>query len=230
MDVPRSWHVLAISLLVIAVASACGGGSHSANTNVATKTPKAILSSARRAVRSAKSVHVAGGSPAESLDLRLVSGKGAGGDVKKGGHTLQLVRIGPTAYVKGDTATIKSLAGAKAAQKLGGRWLKLPISDPAFSSIKKLTTMNDLVVGAVSPPGGALTKLPQRTIRGIPVIGLEDQGNGVLYVAATGKPYPVEIDGGPGQHDRVVFSDWNQPVTLQKPANAISIKQLTKQG
>ena len=159
-----------------------------------------------------------------------MSGKGAVGDVKKGGNTLQLVRIGPTAYVKGDAATIKSLAGAKAAQKLGGRWLKLPISDPAYSSSKKLTTMNDLVVGAVSPSGNTLTKLPQRTIRGIPVIGLEDQGRGVLYVAATGKPYPVEIDGAPGQQNRIVFSEWNQPVTLNAPATSIGVKQLTKQG
>jgi hypothetical protein len=230
MHVPRHWHALAIGLLVIAVSSACGGGSHSGNSNVASKTPEAILRSVRRAVYDAKSVHVAGGSPAESLDLRLVAGQGAVGDVTKGGNKLQLVRIGPTAYVKGDAATIQSLAGAKAAQRLGGRWLRLPISDPAYASIKKLTAMNDLVGGAVSPTGSTLTKLPQRTIRGIPVIGLEDQGHGVLYISATGQPYPVEIDSAPGGHDKVVFSEWNKPVTLNAPATSIGVKQLTKQG
>jgi hypothetical protein len=229
MHVPRHWHALAVVVPVVAVASACGGGSHSAaHTDVASKTPEAILRSVRRAVHAAKSVHVAGGSPAQSLDLRLVAGGGAVGDVTQGGDKLQLVRIGPTAYVKGDAATIKSLAGAKAAQKLGGRWLKLPIADPAYKSIKMLTAMSDLVGSAVSPNGSTLTKLPRRTIRGVPVIGLEDQGRGVLYIAATGQPYPVEIDGAPGQHDKVVFSDWNTPVTLQAPANAIGIKQLTK--
>jgi hypothetical protein len=230
MHVPRHWHALAIGLLVIAVAAACGGGSHSSSTDVGSKTPAAILRSVRRAVYAAKSVHVAGGSPATSLDLRLVAGQGAVGDVTQGGNKLQLVRIGPTAYVKGDAATIQSLAGAKAAQKLGGRWLKLQIADPAYASIKKLTAMNDLVAGAVSPSGTTLTKLPQRTIRGIPVIGLEDQGHGVLYIAASGQPYPVEIDGAAGQHNKIVFSEWNQPVTLKAPADAIGINQLTKQG
>jgi hypothetical protein len=229
MHVPRHWQALAIVILVIAAASACGG-SHSGHTNISSKTPEAILGTVRRAVFAAKSVHVAGGSSDESLDLRLLAGQGAVGDVTQNGNKLQLVRIGPTAYVSGDTATIQHLAGAKAAKKLGGRWLKLPITDPAYKSIKMLTDIRDLVGGAVSPKGSSLTKLPQRTIRGIPVIGLRDQGGGILYIAATGKPYPVEIDGASGQHAKVEFSEWNQPVTLHPPANAISVKQLTKQG
>ena len=49
---------------------------------------------------------------------------------------------------------------------------------------------------------------------------------GTLYVAATGKPYPIEVvkDGGKG--GTVVFDRWNEPVTLVAPADAIDITKL----
>ncbi len=47
-----------------------------------------------------------------------------------------------------------------------------------------------------------------------------------LYVAATGKPYPVAIVGDKkGQSGAVTFDDWNKSVSLSAPSDALDISQ-----
>ena len=46
-----------------------------------------------------------------------------------------------------------------------------------------------------------------------------------LYVAATGKPYPVAIVGGKNQSGTIAFDDWNKSVSLSAPSDAIDIGQ-----
>jgi hypothetical protein len=48
---------------------------------------------------------------------------------------------------------------------------------------------------------------------------------GTLYVATTGKPYPVEIVKTGSQPGRVDFDHFNESVTLTAPSNAIDIAQ-----
>jgi hypothetical protein len=49
-------------------------------------------------------------------------------------------------------------------------------------------------------PDGKLTKGKPKEISGVPAIGLVESGSdaGTLYVATTGKPYPVELAGKDG--------------------------------
>ncbi len=50
--------------------------------------------------------------------------------------------------------------------------------------------------------------------------------NSKLYVAATGKPYPVALVGGKkGQTGSIRFSDWNRHVSLSAPSGALDISQ-----
>ena len=50
--------------------------------------------------------------------------------------------------------------------------------------------------------------------------------NSKLYVAATGKPYPVAIVGSKkGQSGAVTFDDWNKSVSLSAPSDALDISQ-----
>lgn len=49
---------------------------------------------------------------------------------------------------------------------------------------------------------------------------------GVLYVAATGPPYPIEISMGGADAGTLSFDKWNQPVSVFAPANAIDVAQL----
>jgi len=61
------------------------------------------------------------------------------------------------------------------------------------------------------------------------VVGVSDQTKGgTLYIATTGKPYPVQITKAGGGGGAVSFQGWNQPVTIVAPANALDINQLRR--
>jgi len=47
-----------------------------------------------------------------------------------------------------------------------------------------------------------------------------------LYVALSGPAYPVEIDASGADHGRLVFSKFNEAVTLIPPSPVIDISQL----
>ena len=59
------------------------------------------------------------------------------------------------------------------------------------------------------------------------IVGLTDQSQGgTLYVATTGKPYPVEIAKSGAGGGTLSFDRWNQAVSIAPPANAIDLAQL----
>ena len=49
---------------------------------------------------------------------------------------------------------------------------------------------------------------------------------GTLYVATTGPPYPVAVTKAGTSSGRVLFTNWNAPVSVLAPTNAIDITQL----
>ena len=75
---------------------------------------------------------------------------------------------------------------------------------------------------------GKLAKGSHTTVNGRKVIGVRDTTNGgTLYVALTGNPYPIQIvKTGGTSGGQVNFDQFNQPVALTPPANAIDISKL----
>ena len=74
---------------------------------------------------------------------------------------------------------------------------------------------------------GKLAKGKTTTIHGQQAIAVSDTTNGgTLYVATTGKPYPLEISKTGSSGGQITFDHFNQPVSLTPPANAIDISQL----
>jgi hypothetical protein len=74
---------------------------------------------------------------------------------------------------------------------------------------------------------GKLVKGKQTTVRGQKVIGLADTTHGgTLYVATTGKPYPIQVIKRGTQGGELDFDRYNEPVSLKAPATAIDISQL----
>jgi hypothetical protein len=62
--------------------------------------------------------------------------------------------------------------------------------------------------------------------KGRKVVAIEDTSrHGRLYVAATGKPYPVAISGGAGQ-GTVTFDRWDKSVSIRAPKGAIDLSKL----
>jgi hypothetical protein len=222
--------VLLAALLALLLA-ACGGGSSSSSGNgVADKSPAAIIAATKAAADGAKSVHVSGslvsgGSPI-TLDMNLLAGKGGRGQLSQDGLSFELIEVGGTVYIKGSQAFYKHIGGSAAAQLLQGKWLKAPASSADFASLGQLTNLRALVDQTLSDHS-SLSNSGTSTVKGQKVVGITDKSKGgTLYIAATGKPYPVEIAKSGSGTGSITFDSWDEPLTLSAPANAIDVAAL----
>jgi hypothetical protein len=214
-------------IVLLAALAGCGGSS---GNGIADKSPAAILAASKVAADSASSVHVSGslvsGGTPVTLDIDLIAGKGGRGQLSQNGLSFELIEVGGTVYIKGSSAFYSHIGGKTAAQLLGGKWLKAPSSSADFASIGQLTNLHQLVDQSLVAHG-SLTKGATTTIGGQKVVGLTDKSKGgTLYVAATGKPYPVQISREGSGSGTITFGRWNESVKLAAPANAIDLSQL----
>jgi hypothetical protein len=221
--------VAILSVLVVLAVAACGGSSGSSDNGVAAESPQQILTSATNALTGVSSVHVTGAFTSDSvpttLDLSLVSGKGGRGSMSQNGLGFQLVVIGSEAYINADAAFWRHFGGNAAATLFKGKWLKAPTSGQ-FGTFASLANVHDLF-SMLTGAHGALKKGAVTTVNGQKAVALIDTAKGgTMYVATTGKPYPVAVVQGTSGGGRITFSDFNQPVTLTAPSNAIDISQL----
>jgi hypothetical protein len=223
---------LALAVLALLL-SGCGGSSSSGN-GVADKSPSEIVAATKRAADAASTVHVSGsivsnGSPI-TLDMSLLAGKGGRGQLSENGLAFELIQTGGTVYIKGSAAFYKHIGGTAAAQLLQGKWLKAPASSREFASLSQLTDLRQLVDQTLANHG-SLSKADTRTIAGQTVVGVTDKTKGgTLYIATTGKPYPIQISKSGSGGGTITFDRWNKPVTVAAPANAIDVAQLQSSG
>jgi hypothetical protein len=220
----------ALALVLTAVLLAgCGSSKQAAPPNdEATKPAGRVLADANAAAARATSAHVSGnvhsGGTPITLDLTTVRGKGAKGSMSTNGLGFQLVRIGDTLYIQGSDAFYKHFAGPAVAQLLHGKWLKAPATSGRLKSLAPLTSLGSLFAG-ISAHHGKLANDGKSTYKGQPVVVIRDTSDdSKLYVAATGKPYPVALVGGKkGESGAITFSDWNKAVSLSAPSGALDI-------
>ncbi len=229
---PRSLSPPVLGALLAALLAGCGS-SRPADNGVAAKTPAQIVAAAESAAAGAATVHVAGSILSEhepiSLDMELVADKGGKGRLGLEGLSIELIDLNRAVYIKGNSAFYRRFAGPTAARLLPGRWLKGLAAKGPLASLASLTSLSKLIDGTLAGHG-ALSRTGRTTIDGQRAVGVRDAaGEGTLYVATTGMPYPIEIlrrATGTDRGGRIVFNRWNQPVSLQAPAGPINIKQL----
>jgi hypothetical protein len=217
-------------VFVLAVLAGCGGSSGS---GLASKSPAEIVAAAKAAADGASSVHVSGSSVAGgtpiTLDLTLVAGKGGRGRLAENGLSFELIEIGDTIYINGSPAFYSHFAGSAAAQLLQGKWLEASVSNASFAGLSSLTDLPKLLGAALATNAKALVAVGTTTVHGQAVVGVRDTSqNGTLYVATTGPAYPIEISKSGTSGGSITFSEWDKPVTLTAPANAVDIEQLKK--
>lgn len=105
-----------------------------------------------------------------------------------------------------------------------------PATSGEFAQLGSLTNMSQLL-GTVLGQHGSLSKTGTSTVSGKKVVGVKDTSKGgVLYVATTGKPYPVQISKTGSTGGTVTFDDWNAPLTITAPSGAINIEKLKSGG
>lgn len=223
---------LLVLVLVLVALAGCGGSS--GGNSIASKNAQEIVNESKRAADSASSVHVAGslnsGSTPVTLNLNLVAGKGASGELSQNGASFKLILVGGTAYISGSPAFYRSLGGSAAAQLFQGKWLKASASSGEFASFSQLADMRKLIDTTLAGHGG-LAKGSTTTVNGQKAIAINDTSKGgTLYVATTGKPYPVQLSKDGSESGKIAFDRWNQPVTIAAPANSVDLAELKAAG
>lgn len=215
--------------LSVAVLAGCGGSKGNSN-GVASKSADDIVAAAKAAADSATSVHAYGSGSDNGvplvIDLHIVAGKGGKGSLSEHGLSFELIRIGPTAYIKGSSAFYKKFAGAAAAQLLQGKWLKASAMTGQLASLTPLTDLGKFFDTALANHG-KLAKGGESTVHGVKVVAVNDTTKGgTLYVATTGKAYPIEVTKTGVSGGTLNFDQWDQNVTLTAPPNAVDISKL----
>jgi len=240
----RGAAIATAGLAAVFLAGGCGGGSEttSATTTVSTasttSTPSTsalaglsaeqILTKAKAAATSAKSVHVVGqivqSSGTTAFDLKLTDQPGATGTIELGGGKVEIVRIGGDVYFKADEKTLASGLGgtsAELAKLVAGRYIKGPLTDPRLTGFTQLTSLKDFTANVLDP-SGSISRVDGKPVDGVPTVGLrnDDKDNGgTLYVADEGEPFPLLIEALTDRSDtgNLRMKEWNADVTITPP-------------
>lgn len=227
----RSFFAGGLSLLLaLSLLAGCGGKGASKGNGVAAKAPEQIVQQAKVAADAAKSVHVAGtidsGGSHISLDLSLLAGKGGQGQISENGLTAKLIVVGNTAYINAGASFWRHFGGKAAVQLLEGKWLKASTSDENFASLSSLADIRKLVDTALGSHG-TLQKGATATVAGQSAIIVKDVSKGGdLYVATSGKPYPLQISKTGAEGGKIGFDRWDEPVSVSAPANSVDVSEL----
>ncbi|MBP0462180.1 hypothetical protein JFN87_32785 [Streptomyces bomunensis] len=234
---------MACAALCAALAGAAAGcGDPDAGTNgVGKLSARQIEQKARTAVDAATAVRVSGALVTSGqtymLDMRLTK-NGATGSVASHKTTFTLLRVADALYLKGSDAFWHQAAdgtsptpaasagggggaagGGEVADKLGGKYVKVPADDPAYKRLRGFTDMQALLDGLLAL-GGTPAKGDRKTLDGvrtIEVTGGDDAKGGTLNVSLEGKPYPLRLVRGGGA-GTVTLKDWGKAVALKPPS------------
>lgn len=218
-------------------APSSAASSSAAGGEIAALDAPEILTRAKAAFTKAESVRLAGGGDTGgqkfTIDMRYATAGNAIGSVSNGGQKIELRRIGQTVYLKADKAFWSQTAGAAAAELLGGKYLKAPLTDPKVAQLATFTDKNAFI-SEVLDPEGSVTKGEVKDVRGTPAIGLIDKSKdsgGTLYVATTGEPLPLQLSpaAGGGDSGQLDFLDYGKGVEVPVPPAAETI-DVTKLG
>jgi hypothetical protein len=223
-----------LPLTCFALLLALVGCGSSSSSSVASKSAEQIVSESKAAAEAASSVHVSGslqsGGTPVTLDLHLAAGKGARGELSQNGASFKLILVGDTAYISGSPAFYRSLGGAAAAQLFQGKWLKASAKTGDFASFGTLADMRKLIDSTLTT-SGALAKGATTVVNGQNAVAITDTTkDGTLYVATSGKPFPLQLSKGGSESGKITFDGWNEPVTIAAPSNSIDLAELKAAG
>lgn len=231
-------------LVAVLFVAGCGGGGSGGSTqtsDLATKPAGQVVQEAAKAAEDASSFHISGqihsasgllGAQGIGVDLSVVRGKGATGSITIGGGELDLIVTGSSGYLRASADVWTKLAkqsggGAGAAfagQLFGGKWVKFPANNKQFGSLTDPTNTKSLFKSLTSSHGRLVNK-GETTYKGQSVVAIQDTTKGgMLYVAASGTPYPVALTKLAGkQGGAITFDKWNEPVSLAAPKGALDL-------
>ncbi|GAA1508223.1 hypothetical protein [Streptomyces synnematoformans] len=212
-------------------------GPEAGENGVGELSPERIRAKAERAAARAASVRLAGtlvsnGEPVK-LDMRLSSAGGVG-EVSTGGMTFSLLRAEEDLYLKagdefwlhqdegegdgkGEGGGEPSEADIAAAQKLDGKYVKVPPKDTAYKQLSGFTEMKVLLDGLLKLDG-ELAAEENGEVDGFTTIRVtaDDGAGGALEVALEGRPYPLLLERA-GDAGELRLLDWDEEFEVNAP-------------
>ncbi|MFI9647236.1 hypothetical protein ACIHAA_13200 [Streptomyces sp. NPDC052040] len=225
----RAALVSAVCALVVTGAAALSGCSEDpdAGTNgVGKLPPDTIQTRTRTAAKSAPAVRLSGtvvsSGATYTLDMRLKGDGGTGSVTSKNG-TFRLLRVGEHLFLKADAGFWSRVGGkggagsTAAADKLDGKYVKVPAGDPAYQRFSGFTDKGVLLDGLLALHGtlGTDGHHEQNGVRTIRIEGDKGSG-GTLDVSLEGTPYPLLLVRA-GNAGTLRLSDWGKDFALQEP-------------
>ncbi|MFD0020678.1 hypothetical protein [Streptomyces sp. NPDC058382] len=229
---PAAW--AAAVVLSVTGGGLVGGVAHA--EDIDTLTAQQIADRSRDALLGAHSMHLrtrgdlGRDSTPMSLDLTLDRDDNCTGTVDLGDSqgSVRIIKRGGTVWVRPDADFWKNQVpdgGQAFAAILNGRYMKASANDPRLLTLTKacdLDTFQKLVSENADNGTGTLNKGARTTLGRAPVVPLtrlRDDTTLRLYVAATGKPYPLRLTlKGGGADATVDFSAFGRPVPTATPA------------
>ncbi|MET8956182.1 hypothetical protein ACWEO4_38935 [Streptomyces sp. NPDC004393] len=227
----RAALVSAMCALVVTGAglTGCSGGDPDAGTNgVGKLPPDKIQSRTRTAAKSASTVRLSGtvvsNGATFTLDMQLKGDGGTGSVTSKNG-SFRLLRVGEHLFLKADAAFWNHESGAgggagssAAANKLDGKYVKVPSGDPAYRRFSGFTDKDVLLDGLLTLHGTLATdgRHEQNGVRTVRITGDKGSG-GTLDVSLEGTPYPLLLVRA-GNAGTLRLSDWGKDFALQEPS------------
>lgn len=214
---------------VVGLASSGAGAS-----DTASQSSNQIIKSGVTATKGAKSFtlsgHVTSNGQPVSINMTYNPNGSTTGTLVINGQTVHLLKVGSTVYMSADKSFWTKNANAAAAQLFAGKWVYGSINQSTFSDFQSFLDRQSLVSSFFSnvSPNGSYKKLRVSTINGQKVVGISDRtDNGTLYVAASGRPYIVRLQGGDssGSAD-LTFTHYGRTVKVKAPSGAINLDQL----
>ncbi len=178
--------------------------------------PKQILNQANKAALSARSMRLIGTSPQASLDL-VVTQDSSDGSRTAGETTLKTRVVDGTIYIKADADYWTQAFNAKKAKRIGDKWVTGDLNNPKLESFKQTSIMKPLMKQFLRTDG-TVEVGDVGVSQGQPAVPLTSN-IGTLWIATTGKPYPLMITSSPDQAEvsEVDFTDWNKKVVIKAP-------------
>ncbi|MFI5737602.1 hypothetical protein ACIOJG_04510 [Streptomyces anulatus] len=184
---------------------------------------------ARAAADAASAVRLSGTLVSKGGTYRLemkLNAEGGMGSVTSKKQSFALLRVDDELYLKApaDFWTHEESGGdaggssdVTAADKLGGKYVKVPEGDPSYRQLRGFTDKKVLLDGLLAlngkvNKGGRDTVAGHRTIQ---ILGGKGEG-GAFDVSLEDQPYPVRVARG-GGGGTVTLADWGKAFPLEAP-------------